>query len=48
MQKIKRYILSTRPLAKEIISEAEQHEIIIEELSFIETKPVQNTELFQR
>ncbi len=48
MQKNKQYILSTRPLAKEIISEAEQHEIIIEELSFIETKPVQDPELFQK
>lgn len=33
MQKIKRYILSTRPLAKEIHSEAEAKGIIIEEYS---------------
>lgn len=48
MQKSKHYILTTRPLAKEIISEAKQNEIIIEELSFIETQPVQNVQLFEK
>ena len=48
MQKIKRYILSTRPLAKEIHSEAEANGIIIEELSFIETQPIQDPELFEK
>ncbi len=48
MPKPKQYILSTRPLAKEIISEAEKDNIIIEELSFIETKPIHDPQLFER
>lgn len=48
MQKPKQYILSTRPLAKELIAEAEKDEIIIEELSFIDTQPIQDTQLFER
>ncbi|MDQ3683922.1 MAG: uroporphyrinogen-III synthase [Bacteroidota bacterium] len=48
MQKSKPHILSTRPLAKEIISEAEQNGIIIEELSFIETQRLQDPQLFKK
>ena len=38
MQKNKTQILSTRPLSKELIDEAAMHNIIIDEISFIETK----------
>ncbi|HEY0058011.1 MAG TPA: uroporphyrinogen-III synthase [Flavisolibacter sp.] len=48
MEKTERYILSTRPLAKGIIESAAEEGIIIEELSFIETHPVQNEELTER
>ncbi len=48
MQKPKQYILSTRPLAKEIISEAEKDEIVVEELSLIDTQPIQDLQLFAR
>jgi uroporphyrinogen-III synthase len=43
-----KHILSTRPLSKSIISEAAQHDIIIDELSFIETKPVEDPQAFAR
>lgn len=36
----KKYLLSTRPLAKTIIEEAAAKNIIIEELSFIDTYPI--------
>lgn len=48
MEKTERYILSTRPLAKAMIESAAEEGIIIEELSFIETHPVQSEELKQR
>src|SRR5450432_431322 len=38
MQKNKTNILSTRPLNKQLIDEAARHNIIIDEISFIETK----------
>jgi uroporphyrinogen-III synthase len=45
MQETKRYLLSTRPLARAVVQEAEANNIIIEELSFIETKPVATEEV---
>lgn len=48
MQKTERYILSTRPLAKAIVESAAEEGIMIEELSFIETHPVQSEELTLR
>ena len=40
MQKDKKYLLSTRPLPKKVIEEAAAEDVVIEELSFIETSPV--------
>ncbi len=48
MENSKRYILSTRPLSKEILSKGEHNGIIIEELSFIETQPLQDPQLFEK
>jgi uroporphyrinogen-III synthase len=48
MQKTNKHILSTRPLAKTIIAEAAMHDIIIEELSFIETRAILNAELSEK
>jgi uroporphyrinogen-III synthase len=48
MQKTKRYILSTRPLPKPLVEEAEAQGIIIEELSFIQTKPVEDAAVMAR
>lgn len=48
MEGDKKYILSTRPLPKAIIEEGAAKNIIIEELSFIATTPVQDEELFQK
>jgi uroporphyrinogen-III synthase len=45
MQKINRHILSTRPLDKSLVEAARQQGIEIEELSFIQTTPVQTPEL---
>lgn len=42
MQKNKIQILATAPLNKELIHEAERHNIIIEEISFIETNLIEN------
>lgn len=44
----KKYLLSTRPLPKAIIEEGVKKNVIIEELSFIDTSPVQDEELFQK
>jgi uroporphyrinogen-III synthase len=47
MQQTKRYLLSTRPLSRAVVEEAEKHNITIEELSFIETKPVLEEEVLR-
>ena len=44
----KKYLLSTRPLPKAVIEEGAKKNVIIEELSFITTHPIENEELFQR
>lgn len=48
MEKDKKYLLSTRPLPKAIIEEGAERGVVIEELSFIDTKPIHNEELFQK
>jgi uroporphyrinogen-III synthase len=48
MQEFKLRILSTRPLDKEVKSEAQQAGILLEEMSFIKTSPVQNPQLFEQ
>jgi uroporphyrinogen-III synthase len=40
MQKAKRHILSTRPLSKDLIAAAAAQNIVVDEISFIETTPV--------
>jgi hypothetical protein len=40
MQKTKRHILSTRPLAEKLIQEAAAQHIIIDQISLIETAPI--------
>ncbi|MDB5208851.1 MAG: hypothetical protein JWR72_3926 [Flavisolibacter sp.] len=40
MEKTKKYLLTTRPLAKAVVEEAATKNIVIEELSFIETNAV--------
>ncbi|HEX8315983.1 MAG TPA: uroporphyrinogen-III synthase [Flavisolibacter sp.] len=48
MESDKKYLLSTRPLPKTVTEEGAKKGVIIEELSFIATKPVEEDELFQR
>lgn len=48
MAEDKKYLLSTRPLPKTIVEEASKKNVIIEELSFIDTTPVQDEALFQK
>jgi uroporphyrinogen-III synthase len=48
MENNKKYLLSTRPLPKAFHEEAAAKNIIIEELSFIDTKPVEDEELFSK
>lgn len=48
MESDKKYLLSTRPLPKAIVEEGAKKGIIIEELSFIATQPIQDDELFQK
>jgi len=48
MEKAKKYILTTRPLAKTITEEAAMKNIIIEELSFIDTHAVESEAVVQR
>ncbi len=48
MESDKKYLLSTRPLSKAIIDVAASKNIIIEELSFIETHPIKNEVVAQR
>ena len=47
MPKNKIHILSTRPLSKSLIQEAKAEGIFIDELSFIETEPIQTIEVQQ-
>src|SRR5688500_8931878 len=42
MQKTKLQILSTRPVSKQLIARAAKHDILIEEISFIDTAIVEN------
>jgi len=48
MQETKRYILCTRPLAKDIILEAAKRNVVIEELSFIDTYPIETKDVTDR
>ena len=48
MEKDKKYLLSTRPLPKSVIEEGAEKGVVIEELSFIDTKPIHDEELFQK
>jgi uroporphyrinogen-III synthase len=48
MERAKKYLLSTRPLPKAIIEESAKKGVIVEELSFIATRPIQNDELVQK
>ena len=48
MENSKKYLLSTRPLPKAIIEEGAKKNVVIDELSFIATKPVQDEDLFQK
>jgi uroporphyrinogen-III synthase len=48
MEKPEKYLLSTRPLPKSIVEEGAKKGVLVEELSFIDTKPVQDEALFQR
>lgn len=48
MEKRVKYLLSTRPLPKAIVEEGAKKGVIIEELSFIATRPIHDEELFQR
>lgn len=45
MQEVKKYLLSTRPLPKKVVDEAAAENVVIEELSFIETKHIRNEEI---
>lgn len=40
MQKDKKYLLSTRPLPKKVVEDAAIENVIVEELSFIDTSPL--------
>ena len=48
MESTKKYLLSTRPLPKAVIEEAAEKNVIIEELSFIATKAIQDEVVFQK
>ena len=48
MESSKKYLLSTRPLPKAVVEEAANKGVIIEELSFIATKPIHDEEIVQR
>jgi uroporphyrinogen-III synthase len=48
MQETKRYILCTRPLAKDIVLQAARQNVVIEELSFIDTHPIETKEVTDR
>jgi uroporphyrinogen-III synthase len=48
MESNKKYLLSTRPLPKAIHEAGAKKNVIIEELSFIDTKPIDDDELHQK
>jgi uroporphyrinogen-III synthase len=48
MESNKKYLLSTRPLPKTIHEEGAKKNVIIEELSFIATEPIEDDELHQK
>ncbi len=48
MDQTKRFLLTTRPLPGEFIAEAAEQNIEVEELSFIDTQPVETDEVLQR
>lgn len=48
MQETKRYILCTRPLAKDIILQAAEQHVVIDELSFIDTYPIETQDITDR
>ena len=48
MQKNKVHILSTRPVGEALVSEAAQNDIIIDEVSFINTVEIKNAEIEQK
>ena len=48
MESTKKYLLSTRPLPRAIHEEGAKKNIIIEELSFIATKPIKDEALYQQ
>ena len=48
MEKVKQYILTTRPVSKSIVDEAALQNIIIEELSFIETTPLVDEDVIEK
>jgi uroporphyrinogen-III synthase len=48
MEKPDKYLLSTRPLPKAVVEEGTTKGVVIEELSFIDTKPIHDEELFQK
>ena len=48
MQKNKVHILSTRPVGEALVREAEQNDIIIHEVSFINTVEIKNAEIEQK
>ena len=48
MESSKKYLLSTRPLPKSVVEEGAKKHVVIEELSFIATKPVRDENLSQK
>ena len=48
MESSKKYLLSTRPLPKSVVEEGAKKDVVIEELSFIATKPVRDENLSQK
>lgn len=48
MENSNKYLLSTRPLPKAVVEEGAKKGVIIEELSFIDTKHIQDEGIFQR
>ena len=48
MQKNKVHILCTRPVGEALVSEAAQNDIIIDEVSFINTIEIKNAEILQK
>lgn len=48
MEKPEKYLLSTRPLPKSVVEEGAKKGVIIEELSFIDTKPIHDEALVER